>query len=1085
MPPNETDLTFFTNDANQTLFDRFKATLADTKLFDVLVGYFRSSGFFQLYDSIEPVGKSRILIGLGIDEASARIVIDHAQLDFESHRSAKSQFQESLVKEVEETVEPDDRLEMGLKKFIEFLLADCPDTETDKAQGNNGRKLEMRVFPARNIHAKVYIGRFSPEDRDYGFVITGSSNFSYSGLVANREFNVELRQRRDVEFALSQFEELWAQSVDVSLDFVDAVQKRTWLNDAITPYELYLKLIYEYLQEDINLNEVVDIFLPEGFKELEYQKQAVQQALKKLNEHNGVFLADVVGLGKTFITAQLLQQLKGRILVICPPVLKTYWEESLHDFRVPAKVESLGKLDRIIRFGIDRFDYVVVDEAHRFRNENTHAYADLLDICRGKKIILVTATPLNNGIDDIFAQLKLFQPPKNATIPGIPNLERFFASLRTHFRGLERTDPAYKQAIKEVSNEIRERILKHVMVRRTRSDVLTYFKQDVSQQGLYFPEVQEPRRVLYNFTGGVESVFHETIARLQEFRYSRYIALLYYTGSQELTEFERQQQRNVGGFMKGILIKRLESSFYAFRRSIRRFIKSYEKFIDMFDRGTIYISKDVDVFEHLEKDDLAALESLVDEERAQKYAASDFKKNFRDDLVHDLKLLRTIESLWEPVQDDPKLEAFIDALENDASLKNRRLIIFTESKETGEYLFEAINRQYPDQVLFFSSVGGMVGTPPVTHGPQIAREMIQAAFDPNHKEQRSSPRILIATDILSEGINLHRGNVLINYDLPWNPTRLLQRAGRVNRLGTEHPNIFIYNFFPTSQSDSHLGLEANITNKIQLFHDILGEDARYLSDGEEYGSRELFDTLNRKESYTGEGEEGDSELKYLDMMRNLRDENPELFEKIKRLPKKARSGRHVEGLDSDELVTFFRIGALKKFYQSKDGESTEITFFDAVNLLECAPDTPRSEIPKDYFHILEINKQRFIQDTIQEEEKVATPGGRSNLSYIEKRLKDKAFRTCPKFTDADELFLDGLRQMIAQGLVAKKPAQLVKKALEKTLDPLEMLGIFRTHIRVVDSSGNGGDHAQTRRREVILSGYRVEGAKVSSVSSHE
>jgi len=255
MPPNDSDLTFFTNDAHQTLLDRFKATLADTKLFDVLVGYFRSSGFFRLYDSIEPVGKTRILIGLGIDETSARMVMEHrdqAQLDFESHRSAKTQFQDSLVQEVEETGEPDNRLEMGLKKFIEFLLTDCPDPESDKAQGNNGRKLEIRVFPARNIHAKVYIGRFSPEDRDYGFVITGSSNFSYSGLVANREFNVELRQRRDVEFALSQFEELWAQSVDVSLDFVDAVQKRTWLNDTITPYELYLKLIYEYLQEDIN-----------------------------------------------------------------------------------------------------------------------------------------------------------------------------------------------------------------------------------------------------------------------------------------------------------------------------------------------------------------------------------------------------------------------------------------------------------------------------------------------------------------------------------------------------------------------------------------------------------------------------------------------------------------------------------------------------------------------------------------------------------------------------------------------------------------------------------------------------------------
>jgi len=197
-------------------------------------------------------------------------------------------------------------------------------------------------------------------------------------------------------------------------------------------------------------------------------------------------------LGKTFIAAQLLQQLKGRILVICPPVLKSYWEESLHDFRVPARVESLGKLEKVIKFGLDRFDYVVVDEAHRFRNEGTRSYADLLDICRGKKVILVTGTPLNNTIDDIFAQLKLFQAPKNSTIPGIPNLERFFASLRGRFKGLDRTDPAYKEAIKAVSSEIRERILKHVMVRRTRSDVMTYFKKDTESQGLLFPRSSGP-----------------------------------------------------------------------------------------------------------------------------------------------------------------------------------------------------------------------------------------------------------------------------------------------------------------------------------------------------------------------------------------------------------------------------------------------------------------------------------------------------------------------------------------------------------------------------------------------------------------
>jgi len=1076
MSSNRTDLTFFTNDANQTLLDRFKATLADTRLFDILVGYFHASGFYQLYDSIEPVEKTRVLVGLGIDDEVYRALypcVRDLKFDFESHANAKKLFQKQLTQEVADSPESDDLLEVGLRKFIEFLRQDCLFAEIDRGAGGNGKKLEIRAFPSRNIHAKVYIGRFAPEDRDYGFVITGSSNFSYSGLVKNREFNVELRQSRDVDFALEQFEELWRQSVDISRVFVETVTQKTWLNNTITPYELYLKLIYEYMQEDINLQDDIDVFLPSGFMSLKYQKQAVIQALSKLEEHNGVFLSDVVGLGKTFITAQLLQQINGRILVICPPALKDYWEESLHDFRVPARVESLGRLDHVIRFGLERFDYIVVDEAHRFRNEATQSYADLLDICRGKKVILVTATPLNNAIDDIYAQLKLFQIPRSSTIPGIPNLERYFQKLRRKFKGLDRTDPAYKEVIKEVSGEIREGILKHIMVRRTRSDVLTYFREDMEEQGLFFPSVDAPRKVVYTFEGEIEDVFNQTIKLLQVFSYSRYIPLLYYSGSKKLSEFERQQQRNVGGFMKGILIKRLESSIYAFRRSVDRFIRSYERFIDMYEAGTVYISKKVDVYELLDNDDIETLEEFVEENMAQKYAVEDFRSDFIDDLQRDLNTLKKIGAIWEEgIHQDPKIDAFVHQLETDVTLKGQKLIVFSESRETGEYLFEHLNKIFTGEVIFFSSHGGSTSDGNIS--VFSARELIKAAFDPNCKESNRKLRFLIATDALSEGVNLHEANILINYDLPWNPTRVLQRAGRINRLGTKHSRIFIYNFFPTTQSDAHLGLEANITNKIQMFHNILGEDARYISDGEEIGSQELFDTLNSRKTYSGEGGEGDSELMYLEMMRRIRDEDPELFGKIKLLPKKARSGRVVSELASDQLVTFFRVGKLRKFYCNWNGSSEEITFFDAVRLLECEQSVQRCRVPLDYHSRLTINKKQFEYDTIQvEEPSTGRSGGRSNSDYIEKRLKDKAFRNCSKFTDSDDEFIDGVQRMLVQGTVAKKVAQVIKKEIEKTLDPLEILAVLRKNIRLLDISARSKINGSQARREVILSGYLV------------
>jgi superfamily II DNA or RNA helicase/HKD family nuclease len=1074
---DQTDLTFFTNEEGHTLLSRFKSTLKDTQLFDILVGYFRASGFHQLYDALEPVEKIRILVGLSVDRDSYEMMQYHEQsstIDFESHQRTKKRYQQNLKKEIENSNENDNRLEIGIRTFIEFLKTECQDPAMDKAYNGNGKKLEIRAYPTKNIHAKVYIGKFKPEDRDYGFVITGSSNFSESGFVANREFNVELRNKRDVLFAENQFNQLWKESVDISEDFVDTIQNKTWLNDQIKPYELYLKLIYEYLEEDINLADEFEPFLPDGFMKLKYQNQAAIQAKKILETYNGVFLADVVGLGKTFITALLLQQLQGKTLVICPPVLKDYWKDSLFDFGIRSfEVESLGKLEHIIKKGLERYHYIVVDEAHRFRNENTQSYANLLDICRGKKVILVTATPLNNTVDDIFAQLKLFQAPKNSTIPGIPNLEKYFSNFRTRLAKVEKTDPEYKKLIKDISDDIRNSILRYVMVRRTRTDVMTYFKQDMKIQGLTFPNLDNPQKIVYNYEGELETIFNHTIKKLKEFTYARYTPLLYYIGNKALSEFEMQQQRNVGGFMKGILVKRLESSFHAFRQSVDRFITSYEKFIAMYQNGTVYISKKVDVYDLIESDNIERLEEFVEEEKAHKYDSQDFKKEFIDKLKFDLALLKEVKKLWQTVNSDPKLETFVKELKTKAALKSNKLVIFTESKETGDYIYEALQDEFKGKVMFYSSTGGRHTDKNLTSNHTVSRDIITANFDPKYKEKRDDLKILIATDVLAEGINLHRSNVLINYDLPWNPTRVLQRAGRVNRLGSNFPNVHIFNFFPTSHSDNELQLEVNIVNKIQMFHDILGEDAKYLSDGEEFGSQELFNTLNSKTAYTGEDGEGDSELKYLELMRKIRDDQPELFDKIKHLPKKARSGFKKDDLEDDALVTFFRLGKLKKFYINQSGKSNEITFFDAVKELECKPDTKRENIPNDYFHLLQTNKTRFELDTTVGDEPTKGSGGRSNAKYIEARLKDKSFKNFKGFTDSNDEFLNGVREILAHGTIAKKTAQLIKTELEKTTDPLQMMHILEKHIRYVAIEGTQ-NAKKFQKREVILSGYLIK-----------
>jgi superfamily II DNA/RNA helicase len=525
--------------------------------------------------------------------------------------------------------------------------------------------------------------------------------------------------------------------------------------------------------------------------------------------------------------------------------------------------------------------------------------------------------------------------------------------------------------------------------------------------------------------------------------------------------------------MKSIMVKRLESSIYAFRQSVDRFIISYEKFIKMYLNGTIYISKKVDVYDLIESDDMGRLEALVQDEQAQKYSSDDFRKEFIENLSRDLGLLNRIQKIWKTVDTDPKFEAFFRKLISTPALKENKLVVFTESKETGDYLYERLQELFPGEIMFYSSAGGRHTNKKMVSKHSVAREIITSNFDPKAKERNNEIKILIATDVLSEGINLHLSNVLINYDLPWNPIRVLQRAGRVNRLGSTSDKVHIFNFFPTTQSDAHLGLEVNISNKIQMFHDILGEDAKYLSDGEEFGSQELFNTLNSKSAYTGEDAEGDSELKYLEMMRKIRDEQPELFEKIKNLPKKARSGFKKENLESDQLVTFFRIGKLKKFYLNERGESVEITFFDAANKLECKAETMRINLPDAYHHMLETNKKGFELDNAVGETDSKSSGGKSNAKYIENRLKDRNFKNYKGFTEFNTEFINGVKEMLAQGTIAKKTAQAIKNELERTLDPLQMLHILQKHIPKVILVETQ-KVKQIQKREVILSGYLIK-----------
>ncbi|MAG85846.1 MAG: helicase [Flavobacteriaceae bacterium] len=1058
----KTDLSFITNEENQSLKERFEVLIKDTSFFDCLVGYFYSSGFYAIYPSLESTEKIRILIGISTNRQTFEMMEkanNPTQQTFDFSHSETKQEVENLVQNEMEVSEDNRNVEIGVNKFIDWIRS---------------RKLEIRAYPSQNIHAKLYIMTFKEGDRDTGRVITGSSNFTQAGLVDNLEFNVELKNISDYNFAKNKFEELWGNAVNVSEKYVQTIQDKTWLTQNITPYQLYLKFLYEYFKDELSqADEVFIKYLPKEFKKLEYQEQAVLNAKKILLEYGGVFISDVVGLGKTYISAMLAGQLDGRTLVIAPPVLLEKsnpgsWPNVFSDFRVPADFESLGKLDNLLDRGIDKYTNIIIDEAHRFRTETTISYEKLAEICRGKRVILVTATPYNNTPEDILSLLKLFQKAKKSTIPNLPNLEAFFNSLDKKLKNLDRKKDytEYINTVRANSREIRNKVLKYLMVRRTRTEIEKYFSKDIQEQGLKFPEVKKPEPLFYALNDEEDDIFNNTIDLIaNQFRYARYMPMLYYEG--KVDQLEEQSQRNMGRFMKILLVKRLESSFFAFRNSLNRFLHSYEMFIKELENGYVYVSKKhtSKIFELLESDDDEAVQRLIDEGKAEKYESKDFREGLKKDLEHDRAILIEVKKLWQNVKRDPKLRKFVKELSKNKVLRKSHLIVFTESKETANYLFKNIDKEYPGKVLLFTGDSG-----------ESIRDKVLENFDARARHKEEDYRILVSTEVLSEGVNLHRANVVINYDIPWNPTRMMQRVGRINRVDTSFDIIHTFNFFPTTQSNDEIKLKEAAEAKINAFLTLLGGDAELLTEGEPIGSHELFNRLVSKKTLEGDDEVEESELKYLQVIRDIREKDADLFEKIKHLPKKARTAKQNNAV-AGALITYFRRGKLQKFFMVQANQAAEeLDFILAAKLIESGPDEKKKKPPDELYDLLDSNKEAFISATTEEMVEPRKRRGRDSAANILRILK-ATMKNTQKLTENQELYLKKVLTQLEEGGLPKQTAKNSLKALDelkdKLVNPFKVLAVLQTHIpeRLLQNHYAEQNPSVFGKREVILSLY--------------
>lgn len=1010
---------FFTNEKENTLLEKIEGVFKYKKVhfFDALVGYFRASGYFRIRKFIQQTPHIRILVGINVDKLTCQANQQGLLFNPDGEQS-QAEFFNDIKKNIQEA-KYDKEVEDGMYQFIEDIVS--------------GR-IEMRIHPRQNIHAKIYIFReevYHPHG--YGSVITGSSNLTEAGLEKNFEFNVELRYDDDIQFATETFEKLWNESVAIDIAHVERIKIESYLNPEFTPYEVYLKFLLEYFGKSIDFdpNSVSD--LPKGYKKLSYQIDAVNDGYSKMMKHNGFFLSDVVGLGKTVVSALIAKKFffsngfpahRSHILVIVPPAMKDNWEETLCEFKLDNfKIITNGSLHKIKN--PELYDLIIVDEAHKFRSDTASMYNELQKLCKtkakhydgslhDKKVILVSATPLNNKPEDIANLVYLFQDSKNSTLEE-GNLQRFFREQIDKYNKLKKQTniTLIAEEIKTIYEKIRIKVVEPLTVRRTRTDLMENkaYRKDLEEQNIHFPDVKAPHKIYYQLDTELEKLYDKTIVclsdKLKGLKYYRYQAISYLKPDKK-SKYKKADMISLqlAGIMKTLLVKRIDSSFFAFKQSLKRYYEANKVMLDMFDKGIIYIAPNLKVNELLSEGREDELINLIEETKytdptIEVCTPLDFEEGFEDGIKSDNAILAELVSMWDAVDVDPKLDIFVKYLSGtllDKSINHEgKLVIFSESKETTKYLYDSLADRGFDKILTVQSDNRDSQMP-----------LLKENFDANYRgEKKNDYNIVISTEVLAEGVNLHRANVIVNYDTPWNSTRLMQRIGRVNRIGSTAKEVHVFNFFPTSKVNDDIELEKKAKMKLFAFHAALGEDSQIYSTDESPESFGLFDK--------NVDEERDEKLRYLMWLRQLKHDDPDLIKRIARMPLRARVGRKSK-LIPMSTITFIRNNRRDAFtFVREDGSIEELTFLETVRQFEAGME--EKSIPLHDKHHEQVTKAIEFFSVKEEDSKAAAkkinpsqgPNEKKAIAYLD------GFVSIPNVTEQELELIAKAKMAITTG----------------------------------------------------------------------
>jgi len=1061
--------TKFFNNTDTPLIDKFSGiakSMAGFDLFHAVVGYFRSSGYFKLRKELENVSEIRILVGINIDKI------------FRHHDP-------SLL------FTPDSHPDEVVKQFRENTLNDIrqADYDADTEQGIlqlfedvSSGKLQLRIHATHNLHAKFYLclPKNHNEHSD-GWVIMGSSNLTDSGLGLSDppryELNVAMKDYDDVHYCEEEFQKLWANSVPVTDKDMAGIRTTTHLDDRqITPYELYMKVLVEtfgsMVEDSFDLDPT-----QYGFKNIFYQRDAVVQGYQMLLKHNGCFIADVVGLGKTPVATMIAKrfvQSNGRftkILVVTPPAVRDEWEKTFKKFKIENTwFVNNGSLDKVLDGKENypfphEYDVVIVDEAHNFRNDGTMGYEALEYICKSprshrgrvegdrKKVMLLSATPLNNTPSDIRSLLLLFQDDDDTTIEGLNDIKGTFSDWVQDYKRIMKDRDSIPRAqflgqINHIYDQIRHCVLEPVMVRRTRNNILNEprYRKDLEEQHIVFPKIAPLRDYQYNMSRELADLFSYTIHLLTDTRteknpdgvglhYARYRAVEFLLDN---ILYKGKRGSHIAKLLMGIfrthMVKRLESSFTAFKKSLHTFLDITNGMIEMFENDNVLIAPDYNVKELQQDKSLDEIIQYIEKKGESKedfvFSKDDFNKEFLPMLQYDKQLLEDLCEKWDAVEEDPKLEKFISILKkeilNSAINQEGKLVIFSESVDTVEYLSAELKKR-----LHRSDIQDVSAK-----NRNRLREKIRQNFDANYEgEMRDDLNILITSDALAEGVNLHRANIIVSYDSPWNASRLMQRNGRVNRIGSKADTIYNYMFYPSEEGDEQINLYNNALIKLQGFHSALGEDSQIFSHEEIVRDFKLYNTNVKDET--------DRSLELYREVREIYDHRREYYDYLKKLPPKSRVIRRATGGAQTPLTVAFLTSPVKTDYIRVDhlDRPQSLTFLEAADLLRAEPEErslPFEAASADHFRqvkrALELYREQIVKQNntaslkLNNRDKATTDA----LAFIRKHVR-------PIMIDEEgKAMCDRIMDSLEIGRFSKKlPTEINKLAkIQKGRNPL-------------------------------------------------